>query len=205
MNSAAPTTAPFRFRMSAYALMAPRPQSVLTARKSARLTPSLSTYCSRPSASISEGGLMRKIHGLPRLVIEAALEVSTTIGTPYSSSFGIAASVIELPQAPMIAGTRPRTTSFSAALAASLGSDLLSSITRSIFRPLTPPRALSQSRATSAPTRTELPDAATGPERGAMTPVTRNVITLRRLLRRVTRDNVHGEIDSGGRRGREAW
>ena len=36
------------------------------------------------------------------------------------------------------------------------------------------------------------------------TPVTRNVITLRRLLRRVTRDNVHGEI-SGGRRGREAW
>src|SRR5712691_1832865 len=37
------------------------------------------------------------------------------------------------------------------------------------------------------------------------TPVTRNVITLRQLLRRVTRDNVHGEIDSGGRRGREAW
>src|SRR5437867_10375768 len=79
MNSAAPTTAPLRFSMSPNALMAPRPQSVLTARKSARLTPSLSTYCSRPSASISEGGLMRKIHGLPRLVIEAALEVSTTI------------------------------------------------------------------------------------------------------------------------------
>jgi len=37
------------------------------------------------------------------------------------------------------------------------------------------------------------------------TPVTRNLITLRQLLRRVTRDNVHGEIDSGGRRGREAW
>src|SRR5881396_283431 len=102
MNSAAPTTAPLRFSMSPNALMAPRPQSVLTARKSARLTPSLSTYCSRPSASISEGGLMRKIHGLPRLVIEAALEVSTTIGTPYSSSFGIAARVIELPHAPMI-------------------------------------------------------------------------------------------------------
>src|SRR5439155_1477521 len=86
MNSAAPTTAPLRFSMSPNALMAPRPQSVLTARKSARLTPSLSTYCSRPSASISEGGLMRKIHGLPRLVIEAALEVSTTIGTPYSAT-----------------------------------------------------------------------------------------------------------------------
>src|SRR2546425_7900965 len=99
MNSAAPTTAPFRFSMSPNALMAPRPQSVLTARKSARLTPSLSTYCSRPSASISEGGLMRKIHGLPRLVIVAALDVSTTIGTPYSSSFGIAARVIELPHA----------------------------------------------------------------------------------------------------------
>src|SRR5437867_3486761 len=68
MNSAAPTTAPLRFSMSPNALMAPRPQSVLTARKSARLTPSLSTYCSRPSASISEGGLMRKIHGLPLLI-----------------------------------------------------------------------------------------------------------------------------------------
>src|SRR5207249_1407748 len=78
---------------------------------------------------------------------------------------------IELPQAPMIAGTRSRTMSFSAALAASFGSDLLSSITRSIFRPLTPPRALSQSRAISAPIRTQLPDAATGPERGSMTPI----------------------------------
>ncbi len=57
-----------------------------------------------------------------------ALDVSTTIGTPYSSSFGMAASVIELPQAPMIAGTLSRTISFSAAVAASLGSDLLSSM-----------------------------------------------------------------------------
>ena len=140
--------------MSPKAPIAPRPQSVFTARKSARFTPSLSTYCSSPSASISEGGLMRKIHGLPRLVIVAALEVSTTIGTPYSSSFGIAASVMELPQAPMIAGTLSRTMSFSAALAASLGSDLLSSITSSTLRPLIPPFALSQSRAISAPMRT---------------------------------------------------
>src|SRR5207244_5274263 len=92
-------------------------QSVFTARKSTRFTPSLSTYGSSPSASISEGGLMRKIHGLPRLVIVAALEVSTTIGTPYSSSFGIAASVMELSQAPMSAGTWSRAWCFAAGLA----------------------------------------------------------------------------------------
>ncbi len=97
---------------------------------------------------------MRKIHGLPRLVMEAALEVSTTIGTPYSSSLGMAASVIDEPQAPMMAGTLSRTISFSAALAASLGSDLLSSMISSILRPLTPPRVLAQSRAISAPMRT---------------------------------------------------
>ena len=154
MYSATPTAAPFFFSMSPNAVIDPRPQSVLTARKSTRLTPSLSTYCSRPSASISDGGLMRKIHGLPRLVIDAALEVSTTIGTPYSSSFGIAARVIELPQAPMIAGTLSRTISFSAALAASFGSDLLSSMSRSTFRPPIPPFAFSQSRAISAPIRT---------------------------------------------------
>ena len=104
-------------------------------------------YFSRPSASISLGGLMRKIHGLPRLVMVAALEVSTTIGTPYSSSFGMAASVIELPQAPMITGTLSRTISFSAAVAASFGSDLLSSMSSSTLRPSTPPLALIQSRA----------------------------------------------------------
>src|SRR5207249_6096482 len=62
------------------AVMEPRPQSVLTARKSTRLTPSLSTYCSSPSASISEGGLMRKIHGLPRLVIDAARSEERRVG-----------------------------------------------------------------------------------------------------------------------------
>ena len=58
----------------------------------------------------------------------AALEVSTTMGTPYSSSLGMAASVIELPHAPTITGTLSRTMSFSAAVAASFGSDLLSSM-----------------------------------------------------------------------------
>src|SRR5437660_1598781 len=153
MNSAAPTGRPFFFKRSPNAWIEPRPQSVLTARKSAFLMASLSTYGSRPTASISLGGLIRKIHGLPRLVMDAALDVSTTMGTPYSSSFGMAASVIELPQAPMMAGTLSRTISFSAALAASLGSDLLSSMTSSTFRPRTPPLALSQSRAISAPMR----------------------------------------------------
>src|SRR6266446_6536485 len=153
MNSVASTGRPFFFKRSPNAWIEPRPQSVLTARKSAFLMASLSTYGSRPTASISLGGLIRKIHGLPRLVMDAALDVSTTMGTPYSSSFGIAASVIELPQAPMMAGTLSRTISFSAALAASLGSDLLSSIRRSTFRPAIPPFALTQSRAISAPMR----------------------------------------------------
>ena len=82
---------------------------------------------------------MRNTQGLPRLVTVAALEVSTTIGTPYSSSLGMAASVIELPQAPMITGTLSRTMSFSAAVAASLGSDLLSSMRSWTWRPSTPP------------------------------------------------------------------
>ena len=139
MNSAAPTATPDFLRMSPKASTAPRPQSVLTARKSACLIPKSFRYFSRPRASISLGGLMRKIHGLPRLVMVAALEVSTTIGTPYSSSLGMAASVIELPQAPTMTGTLSRTISFSAAVAASLGSDLLSSISSSILRPSTPP------------------------------------------------------------------
>src|SRR2546430_16996734 len=85
---ALPTCTPFFLSMSPNAVMEPRPQSVFTARKSAFLTPSFSTYCSRPRASISLGGLMRKTHGLPRFVTDAPLEASTTIGTPYSSSLG---------------------------------------------------------------------------------------------------------------------
>ncbi len=154
MNSTEPTDAPDFFRRLPNAVTEPRPQSVLTARKSACLMPKSFRYFWRPRASISLGGLMRKIQGLPLLVMLAALEVSTTIGTPYSSSFGIAASVIELPQAPMITGTLSRTISFSAAVAASFGSDLLSSMRSSILRPSTPPLALIQSRAISAPMRT---------------------------------------------------
>ena len=154
MYSTAPIPSPRRLSMSLNATTAPRPQSVLTAMRSACLTPSASRYFSKPSASISLVGLIRKTQGLPRFVIAAALEVSTTMGTPYSSSFGMAASVIELPHAPMRTGTPSRTISFSAALAASLGSDLSSSIRSRSGRPFTPPRALIQSRAISAPMRT---------------------------------------------------
>ena len=59
-------------------------------------------------------------------------EVSTTIGTPYSISFGITASVKFEPQAPISTGTLSRTMSFSAAAAASVGLLLLSSTTSSI-------------------------------------------------------------------------
>ena len=62
-------------------------------------------------------------------------EVSTSIGTLYSMSFGITASVkVEL-HAPIITGTLSRTMSFSATATASVGLLLLSSITSSIFLP----------------------------------------------------------------------
>ena len=78
-------------------------------------------------------------------------EVSTTIGTLYSSSFGMTASVkVEL-HAPMITGTLSRTISFSTVATASVGLDLLSSTTSSIFLPSTPPAALICNSATLAP------------------------------------------------------
>ena len=81
-------------------------------------------------------------------------EVSTTIGTLYSSSFGITASVnVEL-QAPMITGTLSLTISFSTVATASVGFDLLSSMMSSIFLPSTPPVALICSAATFAPCTT---------------------------------------------------
>src|SRR6266511_2177665 len=81
MNSVAPTPAPARFRTSPKAATAPRPQSVFTARKSAFLIPRSFRYFSRPSASISLGGLIRNTHGFPRLVTVDALDVSTPMGT----------------------------------------------------------------------------------------------------------------------------
>ena len=67
--------------------------------------PSLVDQRPKALASISEVGLMRKIQGLPDVVILPEDEVSTSIGTLYSSSFGMTASVrVEL-QAPIITGT----------------------------------------------------------------------------------------------------
>ncbi len=56
---------------------------------------------------------MRKIHGLPETVIFPEEEVSTSIGTPYSMSFGITASVRPELQAPIITGTLSLPISFS--------------------------------------------------------------------------------------------
>ena len=67
--------------------------------------PSFLTSGSNARASISEVGLMRKIHGLPDVVILPEEDVSTSIGTPYSSSLGITASVSVELQAPSITGT----------------------------------------------------------------------------------------------------
>lgn len=56
-------------------------------------------------------------------------EVSTSIGTLYSISLGMTARVSVELQAPIITGTLSFTISFSAVATASVGFDLLSSIT----------------------------------------------------------------------------
>ncbi len=38
-----------------------------------------------------------------------------------------------------------------------------------------------------------------------VTPVAEGSMSLRDLLRRVTKDNLHGEVDTGPSAGREAW
>ncbi len=97
---------------------------------------------------------MRKIHGLPETVILPEEEVSTSIGTPYSISFGITARVSVELQAPIITGTLSFASSFSAVATASVGLDLLSSITSWILRPSTPPPALMAASAIFAPSVT---------------------------------------------------
>jgi hypothetical protein len=76
---------------------------------------------------------------LPETVILPDEEVSTSIGTLYSSSLGMTASVSVELQAPIMTGTLSRTISFSAVATASVGFDLLSSTISSIFLPSTPP------------------------------------------------------------------
>src|SRR6266436_5664148 len=105
---------------------------------SAFLIPIVLTKGANALASISDVGLMRKIHGLPEVVILPEDEVSTSIGTSYSMSFGMTASVrVEL-HAPIITGTLSFWMSFSAVAPASVGFDLLSSMINSIFLPMTP-------------------------------------------------------------------
>ncbi len=133
---------------------APRPQSLLTTRKSALPIFKPSTTLANATASTADGGEMRKMYGLPEVVILPADEVSTTIGTLYSMSFGITARVKPEPQAPIMTGTLSRTISFSATAAASVGLLLLSSMTSSILLPSTPPLALISSAAILAPLAT---------------------------------------------------
>src|SRR5215470_4871230 len=103
-------------------------------------------------------------------VILIELEVSTTRPTPCCAASGIMASVIELPQAPMMTGTLSRTMSFSAALRVSAGSDLLSSMINSSLRPLTPPLPFTRSSAILAPLVMYEPAAAMGPDSGWISP-----------------------------------
>ena len=88
------------------------------------------------------------------MVILPEEDVSTTIGTLYSSSLGMTASVSVELQAPSITGTLSLTISFSAVATASVGLDLLSSTISSIFLPSTPPALLISSSAILAPCAT---------------------------------------------------
>jgi hypothetical protein len=133
---------------------APRPKSLLVDRKSAFLMPSDFTSGVKARASISEVGLMRKIQGLPAVVILPDDEVSTSMGTSYSMSLGMMARVSVELHAPIITGTLSLAISFSAVATASVGLDLLSSMTSWILRPSTPPAALICSSAIFAPCAT---------------------------------------------------
>src|SRR5262245_38186411 len=145
---------------------APRPQSLFTTRKSALPILSLSTILANATASTDDGGEMRKMYGFPDVVILPADEVSTSIGTLSSLSFGMIASVQHAPHAPIIHGSLARTMSVSAPAAASFGLLLVSSITSSSFLPSTPPLALISSAAIFAPFATYFPDAANAPVSG---------------------------------------
>ena len=145
---------PFSFIILLKSSAVPRPQSLLMTRKSTFFSSSLSTIPLNAAASIADGGEMRKMKGLPVVVILPDEEVSTTIGTSYSISFGITASVRLEPHAPIITGTLSLVISFSATAAASVGLLLLSSMTSSIFLPRMPPLALISSAAILAPLTT---------------------------------------------------
>src|SRR5712691_9746993 len=114
---------------------------------SAFLIPIVLTKGANALASISDVGLMRKIHGLPEVVILPEDEVSTSIGTWYSISLGMTASVSVELHAPISTGTLSFWMSFSAVATASVGLDLLSSTISWIFLPSTPPALLMSSSA----------------------------------------------------------
>src|ERR1035437_2626307 len=171
MRSTSPTAIPCSFSTLLNSSAVPRPQSLLTTRKSAFLIPILSTILLNTAASTSDGGAMRKIYGLPAVVIFDDDDVSTSIGTLYSISFGIAASVAVEADAPINTGTLSRTMSFSVTEAASVGLLLVSSTMSSSFLPSTPPCALISSAAILAPLTTSVPAAANAPVSGCTRPI----------------------------------
>src|SRR5262245_48466642 len=151
MTSMVPIWTPSFLAISENSLAAPRPKSLLVLKKSAFLIAIVLTSGVNAFASISEVGLMRNMYGLPEVVILPDDEVSTSIGTLYSSSFGMTASVSVELQAPIMTGTLSLTISFSAVATASVGLDLLSSMMSWIFLPSTPPALLISSSAILAP------------------------------------------------------
>src|SRR5215467_14312742 len=171
MRSTRPTAMPLSLRTLLNSSAVPRPQSLFTTRKSALWMPSFLTIFANTAASTSDGGAMRKIYGLPAVVIFDDDDVSTSIGTLYSISFGITASVAVDAEAPMSTGTLSRTMSFSAIAAASVGLLLLSSMMSSSLLPSTPPLALISSAAILAPLTTSVPAAAKAPVRGCTRPI----------------------------------
>src|SRR5271157_5433187 len=99
-----PISTLFAFSILENSCDAPSPKSLAVARKSAFLIPSGAMMGWKALASISDVGLMRKIQGLPDLVIFPDDDVSTSMGTPYSTSLGMIAKVSVELHAPIITG-----------------------------------------------------------------------------------------------------
>ena len=148
--------------------MPARPKSLFTARKAAFLIGGLNSpsFVRKPSASILKVGEIRKIQGLPEVVIFGDEDVSTSIGRLFSSSKGMTERVKLDPQAPISTGTWSRRISRSAAVAESRGVLFPSPAMRVILRPSTPPSALILAAAMRAPSRTYCPETATSPVSG---------------------------------------
>src|SRR5688500_20202202 len=104
MVSMTPIFTPCFFNSSENSLAAPSPKALLVERKSAFWMPIDLTIGPKARASISEVVLMRKLHGLPAVVILPVEVASTSTGTSDSVALGMGARDRAGLQVPIIVG-----------------------------------------------------------------------------------------------------